>query len=207
MNYYPEVVVLDEKVYVRAGVSNYGINAVVMVYNRWWLEFAPCIYLLLVWNDFGGQQTLTAYWHRASLIPAHQYKMSLTTIGNMTLWYLLGGYTSQSVVCTCVCIDDLIYYIQHSHSNIFQIAISNPAWNSSSKCIALNLNGAFLYLAIGGKYCSAYFNYLYQPIAIWALFIVSQNVKIRWHDTVIHVITSNYWVVLTKHIIMQRKKT
>lgn len=227
MKYYPEAVVLDDKVYVGAGNTFNGLSATstVMVYNiptnEWsllpvydyyWFGMTSLHNKLVfvggvvkgtqdrtnkigVWDDkwldnllppmptarsgptvvthksrwlivAGGfsdlfdeavlstveiLDTLTGYWHRASPLPEPQYKMSSTLIGNM--WYLLGGYTFSGnwTLCTCVCIDNLIYHA------VLQSTASSPSpWQRlpdtlSAKCTALSLNGALL--TVGGVNC------------------------------------------------------
>ena len=229
MTYYPEAVVLGEKVYVGAGISSsFGKNAVVMVYNipdsEWsmlpeyacywfgmtsvdnklvlvggviqrsqnrtnqlgtwneesknWMQTLPSMPTarsgptvatyknrwIMVAGGFDLYNTyhstveildiLTGYWHHASPLPERQYKMSSTIIGNM--WYLLGGYIpTQSTLCTCVCIDDLIYdaVIETPSVSPWQTLPNTP----NSKSTALGLNGALL--AVGGKYCSSIYHY------------------------------------------------
>ena len=89
---------------------------------------------------------LTSYWHSATSLPIHQYKMSPTIIGS-TL-YLLGGYcmqiTSERTIGIYVGIDDLIYQaVFQSHSPVHWQSLPDIP-DSVTLCSALGLNGALL---------------------------------------------------------------
>ena len=104
--------------------------------------------------------TLSGRWYEGSPLPSGCNEMSSAINGNM--WYLLGGYSSQSANkrIFSVCLDELVSQAvpgttSPSKQSLWHILLITPRKYST----ALILSGALL--AVGGKNSSAI--HLYQP--------------------------------------------